>query len=73
MGRYVARRNSVCVSPNVKLSFMTYTKLCSSKGLCGQITTFGFFFGLTIKKIKDVVFSMYFKHSTSYINKNIYG
>ena len=42
---------------------MPYTKLCSSKGLSGQITAFGLFFGLTIKKVKDVVFSMYFKHS----------
>ena len=31
---------------------MPYTKLCSSKGLCGQITTFGLFFCLTIKKNK---------------------
>ena len=31
---------------------MPYTKLCSSKGLSGQITTFGFFFWPDNKKSK---------------------
>ena len=30
-------------------------------------------FGLTIKKVKDVVFSMYFKHSTIISIKSVYG